>query len=179
MWYYLYIVSITWYITQPLGRLLLRITNLQLVWYHLHRFELHNDPIQFLLRMFSLQSEYISPYSISTLTPCLYLSSYMSPTVNTPIMLICVVLGRVNIWSCLACCRLGTWWGRWRVHGRWCRKAQKHPSWILAMQGYSWWGKFSYLRFSCKVIISTVAFCSYHVPEDGQSRGYVRIENVL
>ena len=57
-----YIVSITWYIIQPLVRLLLRITNLQLVWYHLH-----NDPIRFLVGMFSLQLEYISPYSISTL----------------------------------------------------------------------------------------------------------------
>ena len=62
-----YIVSIKWYIIQPLVRLLLHITNLQLVWYHLHRYELCNDPIQFLLGMFGLQSEYISPYSISTL----------------------------------------------------------------------------------------------------------------
>ena len=68
MWYYLYIVSITWYIIQPLVRLLLRITNPQLVWYHLHRFELCNDPIQFLVGIFSLQSEYISPYSVSTFT---------------------------------------------------------------------------------------------------------------
>ena len=62
-----YVVSITWYIIQPLVRLLLCITSPQLVWYYLHRFVLCNNPIQFLLRMFSLQSEYISPYSVSTL----------------------------------------------------------------------------------------------------------------
>ena len=55
------------YINQPLVRLLLCITNPQLVWYHLHRYELRNDPIQFLIGMFGLLSEYISPYSISTL----------------------------------------------------------------------------------------------------------------
>ena len=64
-------MSVTWYIIQPLVRLLLHITNPQLVWYHLHRFLLHNDPIQFLLGMFSLQSEYISPYSVSTHFPIL------------------------------------------------------------------------------------------------------------
>ena len=32
----------------------------------MHRYELRNDPIQFLVRMFGLLSEYISPYSIST-----------------------------------------------------------------------------------------------------------------
>ena len=62
-----YVVSITWYINQPLVRLLLCITNLQLVWYHLHRFVLCNDLIQFLVRMFGFKSEYISPYSVSTL----------------------------------------------------------------------------------------------------------------
>ena len=45
------IVSITWYINQPLVRLLLHITNLQLVWYHLHRFLLCNDLIQLLVRI--------------------------------------------------------------------------------------------------------------------------------
>ena len=62
-----YVVSITWYIIQPLVRLLLCITNPQLVWYHLHRFELRNDMLQFLIGMFGLLSEYISPYSISTI----------------------------------------------------------------------------------------------------------------
>ena len=62
-----YVVSITWYINQPLVRLLLCIINPQSVWYHLHRFVLCNDPIQFLVGIFSFKSEYISPYSISTL----------------------------------------------------------------------------------------------------------------
>ena len=64
-----YVVSITWYINQPLVRLLLHIINLQLVWYHLHRSLLCNDLIQFLVRMFSFKSECISPYSISTSSP--------------------------------------------------------------------------------------------------------------
>ena len=63
----MYVVSITWYINQPLVRLLLCIINPQSVWYHLHRFVLCNDLIQFLVGMFSFKSEYISPYSISTL----------------------------------------------------------------------------------------------------------------
>ena len=62
----IYVVSITWYINQPLVRLLLHIINPQLVWYHLHRFILCNDPIPFLVRMFSFKLEYISPYSVST-----------------------------------------------------------------------------------------------------------------
>ena len=62
-----YIVSITIYINQPLVRVLLHIINPQLVWYHLHRFVLCNDLIEFPVRMFSFKSEYISPYSISTL----------------------------------------------------------------------------------------------------------------
>ena len=61
-----YIVSITLYITQPLVRILLCIINLQLVCYHLHRYELCNDLIQFLVGMFSFQSEYILPDSVST-----------------------------------------------------------------------------------------------------------------
>ena len=65
-----YVVSITWYIIQPLVRLLLHITNPQLVWYHLHRYKLCNDLIQFLAVMFSFKSEYISPYSVSTVTTC-------------------------------------------------------------------------------------------------------------
>ena len=63
-----YVVSITWYINQPLVRLLLCIINLQLVWYHLHRLILHNDLIQFLVGMFGFKLEYISPYSISTVS---------------------------------------------------------------------------------------------------------------
>ena len=67
MWYYLtYVMSITWYINQPLVRLLLHIINPQLVWYHEHRFVLCNDLIQFLVGMFGSKSEYISPYSVST-----------------------------------------------------------------------------------------------------------------
>ena len=51
------IVSITWYLISHYWDLLLCIANLQLVWYHLHRSWLCNDPIQFLVGMFGFKLE--------------------------------------------------------------------------------------------------------------------------